>query len=165
MKSSLGCRSSSSRAKAPSQPYSASTSAGSTPVPHPNWISEPSCKGASLLLSDDLWGFHFDLNGLAMEQQDDTTRIRRPQFAETLSVSHPIAKVTVSGEIWHFAQPLTQSSATGNLWCASYSLRPNLVIDAGFDRGFSSTSTHWETFAGFTYVLPHRLWRKRNQVF
>lgn len=122
-------------------------------------------QSATILLSDDLGGFHFDMNGLAMEQQDDTTKVRQVQFAETLSVSHPIGKVTVSGELWHFAQPLTHGAAVGNLWSASYPVRKNLVIDAGFDHGFTSTSTRWEGFAGFTYLLPHRLWHQRNSLY
>lgn len=122
-------------------------------------------QNATILVSGDPAGFHYDLNGLVMEQQDDTTKIRKPQFAETLSVSHPLGKVTVSGEIWHFAQPLTRSSALGNLWCVSYALRRNLVVDAGFDHGFTSTSTDWEGIAGFTYLLPHRLWRRRNALY
>ena len=122
-------------------------------------------QSATILLSDDLDGFHFDMNGLAMEQQDDTTKVRQVQFAETLSVSHPIGKVTVSGELWHFAQPLTHGAAVGNLWSASYPVRKNLVIDAGFDHGFTSTSAHWEGFAGFSYLLPHRLWHQRNSLY
>ena len=122
-------------------------------------------QSATLLLSDDLGGFHFDVNGLVMEQQDDTTKVRRAQFAQTLSVSHPIRRVTVSGEFWHFAQPLIHGNATGNLWATSYSVRKSLVVDAGFDHGFTSTSTRWEGFAGFTYLLPHRLWRQRNRVY
>jgi hypothetical protein len=119
-------------------------------------------QSAALLLSDDLHGFHFDLNGLMTEQQDDKTKVRRAQFGETLSISHPMGKYTISGEVWHFAQPLTHSSAIGNLWSASYPVRRNLVIDAGFDHGLTSSSTHWETFGGFTYILPQRLWRQRR---
>jgi hypothetical protein len=122
-------------------------------------------QSATILSSNDLGGFHFDMNGLVMEQQDDTTKVRRAQFAQTLSVSHPIGKVTVSGELWHFAQPLTHGNAVGNLWAVSYPVRKNLVIDAGFDHGFTSTSTRWEAFAGFTYLLPHRLWRQRNSLY
>jgi hypothetical protein len=122
-------------------------------------------QSATILLSDDLGGFHFDVNGLVMEQQDDTTKRRRAQFAQTLSISHPIGRFTISGELWHFAQPLTHSYAVGNLWSASYPIRKNLVIDAGFDHGFTSTSTDWEGFAGFTYLLPHRLWRQRNSIY
>jgi hypothetical protein len=118
-------------------------------------------QNASIFLSDDLGGFHFDANGLLMEQQDDTTKARRLQFAQTLSVSHPIGKLTVSGEIWHYAQPLTNSYAVGNLWAVSYPIRRNLVVDAGFDHGLTKTSTQWESFAGCTYLLPKRLWRKK----
>jgi hypothetical protein len=122
-------------------------------------------QSATILLSDDLGGFHFDVNGLVMEQQDDTTKARQAQFAQTISVSHPIGKVTVSGELWHFAQPLTHGYAVGNLWAVSYPVRRNLVIDTGFDHGFTNTSTDWEGFAGFTYLLPHRLWRQRNILY
>ena len=119
-------------------------------------------QSATILLSEDLAGFHFDVNALVTEQQDDKTRMRRAQFAQTLSISHPVGKFTVSAEVWHFAQPLTHGYAVGNLWAASYPVRKNLIIDAGFDHGFTGTSTHWEGFAGFTYLLPHRLWRQSN---
>jgi hypothetical protein len=114
---------------------------------------------AVLLVSTDLDGFHFDINGLASEQSD--AGVRRAQFGQTLSVSHPVGKVTISGELWHFSQPLTRGNAVGNLWAVSYALRKNLVVDAGFNRGLTSTSTQWEGFAGITYLLPHRLWRAR----
>jgi hypothetical protein len=119
-------------------------------------------QSATILLSDDLGGFHFDVNGLILEQQNDRSKVRRAQFAQTLSISHPIKRFTVSGELWHFSQPLTHSNAVGNLWCASYSVRRNLVIDAGFDHGLTGTSTEWEGFAGFTYLLPHRLWGRNR---
>jgi hypothetical protein len=118
-------------------------------------------QSATILLSDDLAGFHFDVNGLLMEQQNDKTGVRRAQFAQTLSISHPIGGLTLSGEVWHFAQPLTTSYAVGNLWSVSDPVRKNLVIDAGFDHGLTTTSTHWECFGGFTYLLPKRLWRQR----
>lgn len=119
-------------------------------------------QSATLLWSNDVCGFHFDVNGLLMEQQDDTTKARRLQFAQTLSISHPVGKFTISAEVWHFAQPLTHGSAVGDLWAGSYPIRKNLVVDAGFDHGWTSTSTQWEGFAGFTYILPHRLWRQRK---
>jgi hypothetical protein len=114
---------------------------------------------AILLVSTDMAGFHFDINGLASEQAD--AGVRRAQFGQTLSISHPVGKVTVAGELWHFSQPLTRGNAAGNLWATSYALRKNLVVDAGFNRGLTSTSTQWEGFAGFTYLLPYRLWRAR----
>ena len=115
-------------------------------------------QSGTILLSDDAYGFHFDLNGLALEQQDDATKVRRAQFAQTLAVSHPFKKVTVSSEIWHFAQPLTKGMAVGTLSSVSYAVHKNVVLDGGFDHGLTRTSTQWETFVGFTYLLPKRLW-------
>ena len=42
-------------------------------------------------------------------------------------------------------------------WAVSYAVRPTLVFDVGFNHGLSNSSTRWEAFAGFTYLLPHRL--------
>jgi hypothetical protein len=87
--------------------------------------------------------------------------VRRAQFGQTLSISHPLGKgFALSGEIWRFTQPFLHSNAVGNLWAGSYAARKNLVFDAGFEKGLTGTSTHWEAFAGFTYLLPHRLWRR-----
>ena len=114
---------------------------------------------ATLLVSTDLAGFHFDINGLVSEQEGSA--VRRAQFGQTISVSHPLGPITIGGELWHFSQPLIRGNAVGNLWCVSYAIRKNLVVDAGFNRGLTSTSTQWEGFGGFTYLLPHRLWRSR----
>jgi len=115
-------------------------------------------QSGTVLVSDDLAGFHFDANVIVTEETEFGAR--RAQLAQTLSISHPVGKFTVSGEIWHFSQPYLNSNAVGNLWALSYPLRRNLVIDGGFDHGFTRTSTHWEEFIGFTYLLPHRLWAR-----
>ena len=117
-------------------------------------------QSAILLLSDDLLGFHFDVNGIVTEQAE--VHPRRAQYGQTLSVSHAAGRFTVSGELWHFTQPLTRGNAVGSLVAASYPLKPNLVVDAGLNHGLTGTSTQWEGFAGFTYVLPHRFWRVRS---
>jgi hypothetical protein len=114
-------------------------------------------ESGTILLSSDMAGFHFDMNFIVTEETESGAR--RAQYAQTLSVSHPLKKFTISGELWHFSQPFFASNAVGTLWSLSYPIRRNLVIDGGFDHGFTSTSTHWEGFAGFTYLLPHRLWR------
>ena len=116
-------------------------------------------QGTILLFSADVKKFHADLNGMLNEQIADDTHVRRLQFGQSLSVSHPLGRWVFSGELWHFTQPLLNANAVGNLWAASYQLRPNLVIDAAYDHGLTSTSTHWETLAGFTYLLPHKLWK------
>ena len=109
--------------------------------------------------SADMKGFHYDANAVFNEVLEGS--VRRLQFAQTLSISHPLGKgFGLSGEIWRFSQPFLRGNAIGNLWAASYAARKNLVFDAGFEKGLTGTSTHWEAFAGFTYLLPHRLWSK-----
>jgi hypothetical protein len=112
-----------------------------------------------LLASADVKGFHYDANAMLNELTEGP--VRRAQFGQSLSISHPIAgKFSLSGEIWHFTQPFLRGNAVGNLWAVGYTARRTLVLDAGFDHGLTSTSTQWEAFAGFTYLLPHRLWPK-----
>ena len=111
---------------------------------------------ALLLISADVKGFHYDTNYFFNEVIE--TAVHRAQFGQTLSVSHSLGKkFGVTGEIWHFSQPFLRSNAVGNLWALNYNLRRNLVFDGGFDRGLTSTSTRWEVFAGFTYLLPYKI--------
>jgi hypothetical protein len=110
-----------------------------------------------VLASADVRGFHYDANAIVNEMAQGA--VRRAQFAQTLSVSHRMRKgLSISGELWHFTQPFLRSDAVGNLWALAYAARKNLVFDAGFDRGLTGTSTRWEVFAGFTYLLPRRVW-------
>jgi hypothetical protein len=112
-----------------------------------------------LYASADVKGFHYDANVLFNENLEEG--VRRAQFGQTLSISHPLGRgFALSGEIWRFTQPFLHGNAIGNLWAISYAARKNLVFDGGFDKGLTGTSTHWEAFAGFTYLLPHRLWRR-----
>jgi hypothetical protein len=109
-----------------------------------------------ILVSADVKGFHYDTNYFFNEVVDGA--VRRAQFGQTLSVSHSLyKKLGISGEIWHFTQPFLRSNTVGNLWALNYNVRKNLVLDGGFNRGLTSTSTRWETFAGFTYLLPHKV--------
>lgn len=111
---------------------------------------------ALVLLSADVKGFHYDTNYFFNEVVNGS--IRRAQFGQTLSVSHSLRKnFGLSGEIWHFTQPFLRSNCVGNLWALNYNARKNLVLDGGFNRGLTSTSTRWEVFVGFTYLLPHKL--------
>ncbi len=113
-----------------------------------------------LLASADVKGFHYDTNALFNEMAQGG--VRRAQFGQTLSISHAAGKRwTISGELWHFTQPFLRGHAVGNLWAVGYTARSNLVLDAGFNRGLTATSTQWEAFAGFTYLLPRRLWKRR----
>jgi hypothetical protein len=110
-----------------------------------------------VLGSADVRGFHYDANAFFTELVQGP--VRRAQYGQSLTVSHPLVRgITLSGEIWHFTQPFLRSNAVGNLWALSYVARKNLVFDVGFNRGLTGTSTQWEAFGGFTYLLPHRLW-------
>ena len=110
-----------------------------------------------LLISADVKGFHYDANAFFNEVVQ--APVRRAQFGQTLSISHSIVgRLSLSGEIWRFTQPFVRGNAIGNLWAVSYVVRKDLVLDAGFNRGLTDTSTRWGTFVGFTYLLPHRLW-------
>src|SRR5580700_814650 len=109
-----------------------------------------------LLASADVWGFHYDANAMFNELVDGS--VRRAQFGQSLSISHPIkGKFAISGELWHFTQPFLHGNAVGSLWAVSYAARKTLVLDCGFNHGLTSTSTEWEVFAGFTYLLPHKM--------
>jgi len=118
----------------------------------------------TLLVSGDVRGFHYDANAIFNEMVQGRTR--RIQSAQTLSISHPVfRKFAVSGEIWRFAQPFLRSDLIGNLWAVNCTLRKNLILDAGFEKGLTRTSTQWETFIGFTYLLPHRLWHASHHPY
>ena len=111
-----------------------------------------------VLASADVKGFHYDAN--AFFTVLDQGPVLRGQFGQSLTISHQfLRRFTLSGEIWHFTQPFLRSNAVGNLWAVSYAPRKTLVFDAGFNHGLTGTSTSWEAFVGFTYLLPHRLWK------
>jgi hypothetical protein len=111
---------------------------------------------ALLLISADLGKFHVDTNYIFNEQIGNA--VHRAQFGQTLSVSRTLkGKLGATAELWHFTQPLLHGNAVGILFAPTYNLKPNLVFDAGFNRGLTSTSTRWEFFAGFTYLLPKKL--------
>jgi hypothetical protein len=114
---------------------------------------------AEVLASVDLKGFHIDGNLFFAELTQGP--VSRGQFGQTISVSHPLTKrFGLTGELWHFSQPFLRGNAIGNLWALTFTPRKNLVFDVGFNRGLTDTSTRWEAGAGFTYLLPHRLWKR-----
>ena len=130
-------------------------------------------QGITLLASGTNFGIHYDTNYLVNEQDASGTGARdahRAQYGQTLSLTRQInTPFSISAELWHFTQPtvfttrdgapIARANAVGLLFAGGYTVRPNLVLDAGFERGLTSTSTAWQGFAGFTYLLPHRLWQ------
>lgn len=136
-------------------------------------------QSALVLLSGDLkYGYHYDSNIVVNEQNSGP--VRRAQFSQTLAVSHPLFEEATNGklggvvELSHFTQPFVNASVEGRsveransvdlLFAAVYSIHPNLVLDAAFVHGLTSTATQWQGSFGFTYLLPHRLWKDRNPV-
>lgn len=112
---------------------------------------------AIVLFSADLRKLHIDTNYIFNEQIENA--VHRAQFGQTLSVSHPIAgKLSWTGELWHFTQPFLNGHSAGFLTGPAYAATPRLVFDMGFNHGLTSTSTRWEFFTGFTYLLPKKLW-------
>lgn len=114
-------------------------------------------QSALVMLNIDVKKTHLYSNLIANEQK--SAGVRRAQWGQTLCASRDFGHASVYGEIWHFTQPMTGGNAAGNLWAVTYAARPNLVFDGGFNRGLTSSSTSWEVFSGFTYLLPRKLWR------
>jgi hypothetical protein len=113
-------------------------------------------QSAIFLVSTDVVGFHIDTNAMFNEQIQDARH--RAQFGQTLSIAHGLPyKLGLGGELWHFTQPFQNGHAAGFLFGPTYTPHPNLVLDVGFNRGLTSTSTRWEFFMGFTYLLPKKL--------
>jgi hypothetical protein len=113
-------------------------------------------QSAIFLVSTDIHKYHIDANAIFNEQIEDARH--RAQFGQTLSISHSLPrKFGLGGELWHFTQPFQNGHAAGFLFGPTYTPKPNLVFDVGFNRGLTSTSTRWEFFMGFTYLLPKKL--------
>jgi hypothetical protein len=126
----------------------------------PDFDSGSPVNSGVVLASADVKGFHYDANAFFSELAQGP--MRRGQFGQSLAISRFILhRFVLSGELWHFTQPFLESDAVGNLWSVSYEANKTLVFDVGFDRGLTGTSTEWELTTGLTYLLPHRLWRKR----
>ena len=90
--------------------------------------------------SADVKGPHYHANAVFSEVLQ--APVHRLQFGQALSISHPAAKgFEVSGEIWRFMQLFLRTNALGNLWAVSYAARRNVLLDAGFEKGLTSTST------------------------
>ena len=108
------------------------------------------------LFSFDVGAFHVDTNAMFNSQIGPS---RKAQYGQTLSIAHPLEKATIVCELWHFTLPLDAARAGGMLWAVSFGPNKHLIYDVGVDVGLTTTSTHWEVFGGFTYLIPHKLWK------
>lgn len=126
-------------------------------------------QGLTLLASGTNLGIHYDANLIVNEQVAGPGH-HRAQYGQTVALTRQLTPpFGVTGELWHFTQPtifvtrenlpVGRANAVGLLFAATYNLRPNLVLDCGFEHGMTSSSTAWQGFAGLTYLLPHRLWQ------
>ena len=136
-------------------------------------------QSALALFGGDLrGGFHYDSNVLFNEGNNGAAR--RAQFQQTLAVTHSLfpkatkQRLGSTVELSHATQPFVNATSDGRfvaransvdlLFVGVYTVRPNLVFDASVDRGLTSTSTHWQGGFGFSYLLPHRLWKDKHPV-
>ena len=130
-------------------------SAAFLPAPRLIWILAPTAS-PHFFCSPLTWP-----NSTLTPMQSSTSRFRIPAsrtiwpdvFLSRMALPHHFG---FGGEIWHFTQPFQNGHAAGFLFAPTYTPRPNLVFDAGFNRGLTSTSTRWEFFMGFTYLLPKK---------
>jgi hypothetical protein len=78
--------------------------------------------------------------------------------ASTRVARNEAAKETIRVRSHFFLELILRLSRSGFV----YPARKNLILDAGFDHGLTSSSTEWETFAAPTHLLPYRLWGFHN---
>jgi hypothetical protein len=109
-------------------------------------------QSGTLLISDDLAGFHFDANFIVTEETDGG--VRRAQHAQTLSVSHPLKKFTVSGELWHFTQLHRNLHALGGV-CRLYLAVPPPAMEEEIVRSKASPRSQRRNTAQSSPATPH----------
>jgi hypothetical protein len=114
-------------------------------------------QSGTLLVSLDAFGLDIDANGVWNEQEEHGSR--RTQSGQSIAVSRGVGDFQITTELWRFQQPFRHAHAAGALAGASYSVRPNFVVDFAVTRGLTRTSTRWQVTAGFTYLVPRALWR------
>jgi hypothetical protein len=115
-----------------------------------------------ILAGADPKGFHCDATALVDELTHNG--VRRGQFGQAPSISHPlVSKLTLSGEVWHFAQPFLHSHAVGNLWALSYATRRNLAFDGDLTEHLNAVgSFRWlhvlASASALVVALPCTKW-------
>jgi hypothetical protein len=105
------------------------------------------------IYSADALGFHADANviGTRLGAREEGTS--RWQTLGALAVSHPLMdRWQIAGEFAATRQS-GASTQTQFLGALSYSLRRDIVLDAGAIRGLNHATPAWQAFAGMTVVL------------
>jgi hypothetical protein len=112
-----------------------------------------------LLASFDVRRFDVDTNAVVTEQISDQPAVHRAQFGQTLSISHLLhGHLGLSGELVALLSAIFKSNSAGLLLALSYAVNRLLLLDGGFNRGLTGSSTRWEGFVGLTYLFLKRLW-------
>ena len=79
--------------------------------------------------------------------------------------SHPVWRaLQFTGEFW--GQTSLNAATPGfasSLWALSYTVRPRLVIDGGFEAGLTSGGPHRHLFVGATYAITNLYQRRRRK--
>ena len=116
----------------------------------------------TLGMSDTVKGFNVDFNvtGFFLGRS-------KPGFDNgqqlALAVSHRIWRgLQFAGEFYGQTEIEPDTTAfASSLWALTYTIRPRLVIDGGFEAGLSSGGPHRHVFIGVTYSIAN-LYRKRR---
>lgn len=120
----------------------------------------------TFLASKDLGHVHFDFNATQfwLGQQNATGFDRNNQL--NLAFSFPIhGPLLFTGELYGDTEVNRESPAyASSLWALTYTVRPRLVIDSGFEAGLTAGGPHRHVFVGVTYSIGNLYpgWRRKH---
>jgi len=122
----------------------------------------------TFLISKDIFHVHFDFNATQfwIGRQNASGFDRNDQL--NLAFAFPIhGHLQFTGEFYGDTE--LNESAPGfasSLWALTYTVRPRLVIDGGFEAGLTSGGPHRHAFAGMTYSIANLYpgWRHRKSA-
>jgi hypothetical protein len=110
-----------------------------------------------LLASKDIARIHFDFNETHFWIGRQGTQGWDQNDQLNLAVSRQIHKsLGFTAEFYGDTQlNPTTSSFVSSLWALTYTIKPRLVIDSGFEGGLTAGGPHRHVFAGFTYSIAN----------
>jgi len=120
----------------------------------------------TLLASKDIAGFHFDFNATHFWIGQTGSRGFAQNDQLNLAFSHKIhGKLQFTGELYGDTQlDASNPGFASSLWALTYTITPRLVIDGGFEAGFTSGGPHRHAFVGATYSIGNLYpgWRRKR---
>lgn len=113
--------------------------------------------------SESIAGFNFDFNvtrfliGRPGASGFDQNQQLALAFSRTIH-----GRLQFDGELYG-ATELNESTPgfASSLWALTYTIKPRLVIDAGFEGGITSSGPHRHAFFGLTYSIANLYARRR----